>query len=137
MRQFDRTDHIEGLTRVKSRNAKISGTFLQLSVANMKTFEPGSTATVATLVNTFVPQPASAMLAAGAYLDNLTWTVKRGDGATMVVKFKKALCTKYSLKSTDNGEAEVACEFDAVLSATDAATSLDTAPYTVVITTAS
>ena len=137
--EFDgKRSDIELLDRVIKRGGEISGTFIQLGLAQLNDLEPGSTVGTVTATDfntyTITPAAASALLVAGDYTDNLMMTFQRGGGGTATVKFAKALCTQYEISGQDNSEAEVQATFATRLGATVAATSTDTAPYEIIRT---
>ena len=117
---------VVGLDRITSRAPRISGTLLEASGADFINYEPGAATPDVTLAK------QGALLAAGVYLTTLALLFHRGGGGTVVVTFAKALCVKYDVVGQVDGEAEIACEFEA--RAVHGATPDEgTVPYTIVV----
>jgi hypothetical protein len=128
--EFDgKRAEIEGLDRIIGYDPHIKGKMLQWSTDSLPLLEPGSASVLATGVTTVTPAAASALIVAGSYLDNLTITWARRGGGYAKVIFPIAKVAKYSLAAQDKNEGEIDVDFVAMLGATAAATSTDTAPY--------
>jgi hypothetical protein len=136
--EFDgKRSPVAGLDRITAHGATISGTFIQFGTAQLTNLEPSSSIATATstagTTHTLTPQPASTLIAEGDLIANLTLTYQRLGGGTVKVIFPFAICTEYELSGEDNSEAEISATFEARLGATAAATSTDTAPYSIVV----
>lgn len=126
-------DDIEGNDRVLKRDGVISGTFIEIKDAylNADLLEPGVTMGTAGTPTTITHTPVAGatFLSTGDYVTNLDMVFTRGDGKSVIVRFAKAICTKYDIVSQDPNGAEVNVEFHSRLSQTAAASSTDTASY--------
>lgn len=126
--EFDgRTSMLEGLDRITQNGAEISGSLIDVSVANFGMYEPGSTSFVSGSSTVIVPLQATAFLAAGAYIKDLLYIGRRQDNGIVVVGFPRALVSKYQFKSEDKNETKVEVTIEARLPAT--ATNINDAPY--------
>jgi hypothetical protein len=129
--EFDgKRSDIEGLHRVTNRTGRIKGTFLIEWPTHIPLIEPGATQSPG---GTWTPKAASTLLEPDSdYLQGVKLVAtKPGTNKLVEVGFTRALVTKWSWKMTDKGEHQLAdLEIVAVLDATRAAASTDTAPYT-------
>lgn len=131
--EFDgKRSKIEGTARVIKWDIHIKGKFLQPSAENVGRFIYGSSSAEATGVTTITPPAASTLIPASASLENVTLTYGRRNGGYVKIIFPKGVNQKgLNLNSTDNSEGELDVDIEAILGATAAATSTDTAPYKV------
>jgi hypothetical protein len=79
-----------------------------------------------------VPDDAGVLLAANRYLTDFRWIANQGDGGTVTHVFPFAkVVSAVSVKGTDGDVAEVRVTIEARLGTAAAASSTDTAPYTI------
>jgi hypothetical protein len=121
---------LKGLTRKVGFKPVIKGTLIEFAPAatgkQTLILEPGSTEATATGVTTTTPKAAGSLFVSADYVTDLRWIFDRGNGAYIAIYFPLALCTKWSMRGADKGEAQVSFEFEAI---GDPAVDLGTAPY--------
>lgn len=121
------------LDRIEKYDSKITGTMLEFGTEELPWFEPGSVNDAASPVAVITPKVAGTLLVAGDYQANVRLVFERG-GSTgalplyAAVLFPCALFTQYSVKGSDNNEAEIAITIEARLDVTAPAI-CSTAPY--------
>ena len=127
--EFDgRRAPVASLDRVVSYGIRVTGTFLELNVAQSQRYEFGVTAVTALGNSTITPRDANEVFPSGAYISDTLVVVKRADGTLVGFRIPKALVT-YSIAGEDRSEAGIDTSFEAradlsVLGIADA-------PYTV------
>ncbi len=107
----------------------IKGTFITPSPEFLQQCEPGGTLSG----DVITPIACGTRYAANDYLTNVQLIIGRGDGTNLTVTFATAKITKYKLDSKDKAALKVSIEILAYISATLAATSTDTCPYTLTV----
>lgn len=121
---------LKGLSRKTAWKPVIKGTMIELgpTATGKQTLvlEPGSTEATVGGVTTTTPKGAGSLFAAADYISDLRWIYERSNGQFVAIYFPIALCTKWSMKGTDKGEAEISFEFEAV---GDPTADLGNAPY--------
>lgn len=130
--EFDgRRAAVAGLDRIVSYGIRVTGTFLEYSVAQAQRYELGVTGVVAPVgVTTITPREADVFLPAGAYVGDLVCVVKRADNTLVGVRIPKALVT-YSIAGEDRGEAGIDTQFEARLDVGAGGLGTEDAPYTI------
>jgi hypothetical protein len=124
---------VAGLDRVTGYAPTITGKFLTLSKTEILKFETGAaSATTGTAPNdttTITPIDGSTQIASGSLIVNLRLIWRTGSGRFFQIRFPLAKCTRYTIGSTDNSEAEIDATFAARVDPAAVGFSTDDAPY--------
>lgn len=126
---------IKGLDRIEKYDAKLTGTILEFDAEEFVQLEPGSTNDAGTPTTIITMKAASTLLASGDYLTDVRLVMERGGGGYAAVHFSVGLLTQYSVKTSDNSEAEIAITIEARLDMAVAATP-SVCPYKIELRTA-
>lgn len=123
---------IRGLDRVTAVAPVISGTVIELTPADIPTFEPGATTVAAaTGVTRYIGKQAGTLLVSGDYITDVRVIWQRGNGAYVQVRFAAALVSSWQIAGTDNEEAAISIEIAARLDMGASGAQVSDMPYTI------
>lgn len=123
---------IRGLDRTTTVAPVISGTVIELTPADIPTFEPGATTVTATSgITRYVGKRAGVLYVANDYITDVRVIWERGNGQYVAVRFAAAMVRSWQLAGTDNEEAAIQIEIEARLDMSVTGANVADMPYSI------